>query len=386
MESVTKIMLELIGSEICSKPLNLSLSQPYSEKTLYDLYTLAKRHGVVNIVASALINNGLLEGNSLKSYFENELYSAVFVYEKTNSTYEKISELFENEKIPYIPLKGTVIKNLYPHKWLRSSCDIDILIKKDDVKKAIEKITSVLGYSVLAEGQHDVTVKTSDGILTELHFSLLGNSKSSIYSSAVDDVWSYAVPLQNYCYRFSDAMFYYYQILHMAKHFRLGGCGVRPFLDLWLINKEKDYNTPEVENLLKEGKLWEFHKSAKRLSAVWFSDEAYDETTLLMEEFILNGGSFGSRETRLITEHQRSGGKLKYVLSRLFVPYDYLKVQYPVLKKYPIFTPFCEICRLLSLLFGKKRNLRKSQLKNVNNVSSKHVYDINLLFERVGLD
>ncbi len=385
MENVTEMLIALIGKEICRKELPTCCQQPISEKLAIALHSEAKRHAVANILSAALTDNNLLDGSPIKPHFENEIYTAVYVYEKFNRAYEKICAVFENEKIPYIPLKGAVIRNLYPQPWLRSSCDIDILVKKEDLQRALDRFTSNDGYVIISKGIHDVTLKSEDGILFELHFALLGDKESPIYSEFIENVWDYAEPVASgkYFYRLTDEMFYYYHIVHMAKHFRIGGCGLRPFLDLWLIAKDKNYDTPKVSAMLKKGNLQKFNLSVRHLCDVWFSDEDHDETTLLIEKFIMDGGSFGSKETRLLSDNQRSGGKFKFILSKAFVPYGYLKGIYPILEKYPVLTPFCEICRLFSLLFGKKRKLRKNRLKKVNNVPQKDIEDINLLFERV---
>ena len=43
-------------------------------------------------------------------------------------TYNSICSALNRESIAYIPLKGSVIKDLYPESWMRTSCDIDILV------------------------------------------------------------------------------------------------------------------------------------------------------------------------------------------------------------------------------------------------------------------
>ncbi len=386
MDNVNQMLIKLIVSEIGEKPLSLPADFSFSERFLLELYSAAQRHSVQNIIAAALINNDILENSPLKPHFENELYKCVFTHEKMNSAYESFCAELEKERINYIPLKGAVVRELYPQPWLRSSCDIDILISEDDLERAVDKFIGA--YSLVSKGIHDVVLKSEDGVLIELHFNLLGNKKSPVYSEFLENPWRYAELCETgkFCFRFSDEMFYYYHIVHMAKHFRLGGCGLRPFIDLWLMMQDKKYDSPKINSMLKKGKLSDFNSSARKLCSVWFLGEKHDDTTALMQDFIIDGGNFGSKETRLLSEQQRSGNKFKYIFSRIFLPYDELKNHYPILKKHPVFTPFCEICRFFSLLFGKKRSLRKSRVENVKNVSSKRINDINLLFERVGLN
>ncbi len=386
MESVNEILLKLIANEACGADFAIP-ENILSDSFLLNLHFKAKRHGVANILSSSLINSGVLDNRPIKSFYENEVFSAIFINEKMNTSLKKISEAFEKEKIPHIPLKGAVIRAFYPEPWLRSSCDIDILVKPDDLDKAADVI-SAENFVKISDSEHDVVFKSTDGVIIELHFKLLNDKKSPFYSDYLENIWDYAAPVgvDGYLYSLNDSMFYYYHIVHMAKHFIHGGCGLRPFLDLWLMNKNKNYDTAELNKMLKKGRLWDFNVNVKRLSEIWFSGEGHDETTLIMEKYILDGGSFGSKETRIVSGTQRHGGKSKFVLSRIFVPFDYLKRCYPILKKYPFLAPLCEICRLLSLLFGKKRKFRKNRFNDINNVSQEHIDDINLLFERVGLN
>ncbi len=387
MEHTGEMLIQLIGSEVCARPLSLPVQPPFSDAFLIELFNFSKAHDVAHIAGSSLMNNKLNSENLICEQYRNCVYSTLYRYENLSYVLEKVCNVLETEKIPHIPLKGSVIRNLYPQPWMRTGCDIDILVREVDVDKAAKKIAEILGYKHAGKGKHDVQILSTENIYVELHFSLLEEDASHAMAKVLDKVWEYAKPAEKDAFRYEldDAMFYFYHIAHMAKHFMKGGCGVRPFLDLWLMEKNKNYDTAETKALLKKGKLTDFAKIAKRLSMVWFSGEEHDKVTKLMEEFIFSGGCFGSKETKMLSEQQKSGGKIKYILSRIFVPYDDLKGQYPIIKKYKFLTPICEICRLFSLAFGKKKNFRKSYLGNLNNVSDEHIDNINLLFESVGL-
>jgi hypothetical protein len=45
--------------------------------------------------------------------------------------FERICLVLEKAKIPHIPLKGSVLRKLYKEPWLRTSCDIDILVQEE---------------------------------------------------------------------------------------------------------------------------------------------------------------------------------------------------------------------------------------------------------------
>ena len=59
----------------------------------------------------------------------------------------------------------------------------------------------------------------------------------------------------------TDEMFYFYHIAHMAKHFEEGGCGIRPFIDLWTLDNIKDVDHDKRDELLSRGNLNTSHKT-----------------------------------------------------------------------------------------------------------------------------
>lgn len=385
MENISGKLIQLLGSEVCGG--TLSLRSPITRTDTAEMFSVSKIHDVTHILASSLINNRLLDGDPLENIYREQIYLTMYRYESQCYVHEKVSKVLEDEEIPYIPLKGAVIREFYPQPWMRTGCDIDILVHEDDVDNASKAIIETLGYEHKGKGKHDIQILSTENIYVELHFSLLEEDASPEMSKVLSDAWKHARPVQGckYRYELDDAMFYFYHIAHMAKHFLRGGCGIRPFIDLWIMNEKGKGVTSETEVLLKKAKLVDFAKYAEKLSRVWFSGEEHDKTTKLMEEFVLFGGCFGSKETRMLSEQQKSGGRKKYILSRIFVPYDELKNYYPIIKKYKILTPICEICRIFSLLFGKKKNFRKNHIKKLNSISEKYLDDFSFLFESVGL-
>ncbi len=386
MENMCETIVSLVGNEVCKSMLSLPRDAVFSDDFLFELYNTSKAHDIAHIIGSALINNSFLKESAAENIFRDEVYFTAFRYENQRYVLEKVCEVLENSKIPYIPLKGAVLSGLYPEPWMRMGCDIDILVHEQDTEKAVKAITDNLGYKQTGIGSHDISILSTENIYIELHFSLVEEDYSPAAAKVLGEVWEHSKPLNGGCgAEMSNEMFYFYHIAHMAKHFIGGGCGIRPFLDLWLMNKDKNYHTAETKALLKRGKLTEFAETAEKLCDVWFSGKEHDEVTVLMQDYILNGGSFGSEKTKMLSNQQRSGGRVKYILSRIFVPYDDLKGQYPILKKYRFLTPFCEICRLFSLLFGKKKKFRKTYVGSMISTTEEQLNDTKLLFERVGL-
>ncbi len=385
--NVKKTIIQLIANEICGKELSLTDEAPYSDEFYNEMFNTAIAHDVAHIVGTALINNGLEKKSLAFEQYRGCIYAVMFRYENLKYVTEKVCNVLDEEKIPYIPLKGAVVRSFYPQEWMRTGCDIDILVHKEDSERALNAIVNKLGYEEKSRSKHDISILSTENIYIELHYSLLEESHSQRLAKVLDNAWDYAKPVKKdkYIYELNDEMFYFYHVAHMAKHFQQGGCGLRPFIDLWLIERSKDYHSNETKSLLQEGGLSDFDRIARDMTDVWFSGKEHSELTRIMEEYILSGGTFGSPTTVLLSNQHKSGGRWKYILSRIFIPYDDLKKQYPIIVKYKILTPLCEICRLFSLAFGKKRKFRKYFIEEVFAKSVDSVDSINYLFESVGL-
>lgn len=384
MEQTKSMLISLIGNEVCGNTLSLPAGTVVTDDLLAQAYDVAKAHDVVHIIGSSLMNNNLLFGSAYEGAYRKAVYDAVMKSENQSYILEEISSAFEAEKISHILLKGSVIKNLYPQSWLRTSRDIDILVHKEDLPAAAGKLCDDLGFTRKSEGRHDVSFVNDEGICIELHFSLMEKERIESYSAVLDRVWDYATA-ENGGYRniLCDEMAYFYHIAHMAKHFKVGGCGLRPFVDLCLMEKKMTCHTEKLTSLLKEGGLLKFAAVSKALGEAWFSGGEHTAETLAMERYILDGGAFGSEKTR--KEANKIKGDGKYIRSRLFVPYDYLKVAYPIVGRYKFLFPIFEFVRIFSFLFGKKKKFRKKYLEEIKNISDDKANEIKGLFEYLEL-
>lgn len=383
MEQAVQIIMQLIGSEVFGNKFSVSDEVCFSDKLLIEMLILSRNHNIAQLVASALLKSGIIENSPQKGLYLNEIYSAVYSQEKMCETCREIYAVFDREKIAYIPLKGAVVRGLYPEPWMRVSGDIDVLIKEKDKQSAINAILKSGGYELKKESAYDIAFKSPNGTLLELHHKLFADKK---FAKKIPDVWASAEcdGDSEYRYKLRDDIFCYYHILHMAKHFENGGCGIRSFVDLRLIEQTYNLDSDEVKKLLKKSGLSVFSYYARRLCAVWFDGQKHDEETLHMEKYILDGGVFGTEKTKIISQQQRTGGKRQYYLSKIFVPYSSLKYLYPALESYPFLFPFYEVHRWLSFLFGKRKKFRKNYAALFDRVLSKQPENYSL-FEDLGL-
>jgi len=179
--------------------------------------------------------------------------------------------------------------------------------------------------------------------------------------------------------------FYVHHVLHMAKHFAHGGCGIRPLIDLWILDNLNNADLAARNELLKQGSLLKFAEAARHLSKVWFEKANKNTVSQCMEDYILQGGIYGSNENRVIFQQQKKGGKIKYALSKIFIPYDVIKYHYPILQKHRWLTPFMEVRRWFKLIFCGHTKRTLNELKYNSEISTDRAEITKALLSELGL-
>ena len=353
------IMLSLIRHEISGVELSDEVKKAITPECLYEVYKRASMHDLAHLVGDALDIGGLLEeGSEAKKKFVQARDIAVYRYRKLQYEQDRVTQLLESEKLRFIPLKGAIVRNYYPKPWMRTSCDIDILLDKENIDAARDALIEKLGYkSDGAHTNHDISLYSPSGVHLELHYDLLDDDRRG--EQFVYDIWNYTYREENRNFHLllTDEAFYFYHVLHMVKHFKDGGCGVRPLLDLWILNHMISYDKAKRDEMFAKFGFAEFALAAERLCDVWFSGAEYDELMDNMEQFILTGGVYGSSNNRIALRQTKAGSKSKYLLSRIFISSEALRRKYPILKKHPYLIPIYHIRRWLKLIFNP--NIRK---------------------------
>ena len=118
--------------------------------------------------------------------------------------------------------------------------------------------------------------------------------------------------------------------------------------------------------ILVEGGLLTFAAEAQALSEVWFGIAEHTDITRQMQEYLLKGGVYGTTKNRVSVQQVKHGGKFRYALSRIWLPYDTLKFHYPSLVGKRALLPFYEVSRWFKLLFcgGVKRSVNELRLNS----------------------
>lgn len=308
---------------------------------------------------------------------------AIYDYVQRRESLKNIQFALEKEHIDYVPLKGSVLRDLYPQPWMRTSNDIDVLVREKDVERATNAIEKNSDFKKQYKGFHDVHF-LNERLHLELHYNLLDDYQQ--IDSVLETAWDYAVS-ENGAERhiFVPDFHIFYIVAHACKHFLgSGGIGIRPLLDLWVLQRSLDYDENKVKEFCTRAGILGFYEMCEQLISVWFKNEGYSETTMSFEELVLSGGVFGSDYTTVLMRRRQNNGE-KYAFSRLFVSRSRLEGLHPICKKHPVLVPVYQIKRWMRMLIPSKRKKIREELKLANSIEQKDIDKYEDLLKSMGL-
>lgn len=397
MNDATQMIFNCIKHEICGRAEEIVLLED-SARFFIDLFRLSKKHDIAPIVGNALNKCGAFEHlpvdieesereaiAKIKTKFDEQIFTAVYRYENINNELKEIRRVLSEAKIPFIPLKGSVIRKYYPEPWQRTSCDIDVLVKEKDADNAAEYLQTRLQYRCEEKWQHDISLFSPSNVHVELHFKLLDSDFKQVKD--LIDVWSgdEISLLSDSEYQMSKELFLLYHIYHMAKHFIHGGCGIKPFIDLWVIKNKVGFDEEKAQKMLQESGLLAFFECSTDLMNVWFEGKEHSEITQEMEDYVLQGGVYGTLEQQLAMSQNKKGGKFRHLMGRIFLPYKSMVIYYPSLKKCPILFPFYQVRRWFRILFCGGRKAAMNEIKLNQSLSEEKKQAAKRLIDELGL-
>jgi len=280
--------------------------------------------------------------------------------------------------IPVILVKGPVIQDMYPKPEYRGITDIDILVRDEHSRLAIETLQN-LGYYVEGIGyKHAVLLR--DGYLTvEIHAKLLEDYFSEIVQEWEKSVWNRVIPVNMngvvvQTLPCTDHLLFL--CLHMASHFMHAGFGVRMLCDL-VVYIKKNHHSIDWELFFKKTKemgidtfvntIFKVCGILFRLDNPIFLDSIPDEDNNIWKliDDIFAGGIFGLTDmarfmsgkymSLLNHKYLSQPGRIKRLRHLLFPPYRILKQRYTYVLSKPYLTPIAWIHRIASIMFKEKR-------------------------------
>ena len=385
MEHIIYLLTNLIAFRLTGEKQHLK-NKSISPNDLEGVLSLAEKHDITALVGSALLELDLTPNKQIQEKIQDNLCETVCFYEKMHYEYQWVCQILEEAQIPFIPLKGAVVRQYYPKPWMRVSGDIDILIEDSCLDKAVSLLLQNGCIQERKKRFHDIPIITPGGILLELHFQICEDIPSM--DCVLDKVWDYAesVPGKQYEYRLSNTFFLFHMLAHMAYHFLNGGCGIRSFMDIWLLEKHLNFEKSLFQTLCSEAKLDLFYNNVSELNQVWFCDTSPTETSKMLEDFVISGGVFGNKNNRILMEQAQSGSKKRHTMHRIFKPYSELSVQFPSLKHKPWLTPAYQIHRWIRVFSDGRYQKVKSELYVGQKHSDLQIAKAKELITNVGLN
>lgn len=395
MISAADILIALLRNGLTGSEIPAEIKKSITDDSIIEVLALAKKHDLSHVAADASVRNNLINDAEMIDICKSHTDKYVSVYESQRDELRKIDRVFEDNSVPHINLKGAVMRQLYPKPWYRSCCDIDILVKEEDLDRAVKLLAGELGYTDIKKTTHDVGMWSGNGVHIELHYTLIeddvkknGKYRRRWKTDVLSKVWDMTENTADDKYRFlmSDEMFYFYHIAHMAKHIETGGCGIKPFMDLWLLNNNGyESNRRSRESLLKKYKLLKFERGVRTLSEVWFSGREYDEVSSAIADYIIGAGVYGNLENNIAFNRSKAGGRSRYLISRIFPSRDLLKVYYPALETKPWLLPLCQAGRWGRIIWDGRLRRSVNEISFNSKMSEKKVKSVAEMIDMLGL-
>ena len=325
------------------------------------LYLAADRHAMTGVTAMALESAGVKQAAFTQAKGKAIRKVAAFDVERA-----AVLAKLEEAGVWYMPLKGSVLKDLYPRLGMRQMADVDILFDGARTKEA-RAVMEGLGFSAEStwgRGNHDHYFKPPICHF-ELHRTLFGAAHDARLVRYYQNVKDRLIRDEGGgCgFHFREEDFYLYMIAHEYKHYSGSGTGLRSALDTYVYLKKRgdgldwSYIAAELNRL----ELTDFEAQNRGLALHLFEGGELTAREERMLEELLSSGTYGTIQKRVRNGVGRYGdgalGKTRYLFSRLFPPMNVVRSAFPFFARHPILLPILPGYRIVRELTFRKEKL-----------------------------
>lgn len=321
------------------------------------LFSLANEQQVYSLVMPALVQTGALTEEDVQRWNNHRLSDLKKTIIVDNERKAVLAD-FEQQGIKYIPLKGLVLRELYPQSSMRQMSDNDILYDASRREDLLKIMKNHGFYLTDASGISDDFRKPPCTL--EFHRDVTEHKEGWGFL----DLWLRAQQKDGCEYIINKEDNYIYTLHHMEKHRSLGGCGIRFLCDMYMLIKQGGYDWEYMTPVLDSLRLLPLNKSVQGLCDAVFGDKSelnQAERELLAGMF--RGGLFHS-DFYVAPDFSTFGGKAKYLLRRAFPEKKIMFGTYKQLQKAPYLLPYYYIKRLFESWKYNKEGVTK-ELKNI---------------------
>lgn len=334
-------MLTLLRGALNHESVSLDASADFAA-----LVRHAERHGIENMLYFGAVAAGKHKKDPEMVALLHKVGERIFVTENQIAEAEAVCAVFDKAGIDHLPVKGMVLRSLYPEADMRTMGDVDILIRPEQHER-IRALMPTLGFSFVLESAHECSWGKPGILYMELHKALFAEYETDFYP-VFGDGWGLAKQVgDTHRFTLSPEDHFLYVFVHFAKHYRGDGVGFRHLIDVIILLRNGGLTDfAYIERQLKTIGMLEFYRNILDVIDVWLGDGVPNEKTEFILTQIWNNGVYGTDEGHLTATAERAAGrslktaKLNYAFHLLFPHYRDMVLKYPFLKKAPIMLPF----------------------------------------------
>ncbi len=336
-----------------------------------ELMLLAKKHGLVAVAAYALEKLSAVP-EEYSERLKKEIKLSMLCEATQEMETREIIRCLEERGIRYMLLKGSVMKNIYPLPYLRSMCDVDIQYDTG-CKSQLDGFMTELGYKkseVSGTDGINIAYLKKPFMYVEFHGALM-DKDVPLYNRYFGTNFERTVPTGGCEVKYNDEDFFVFMAAHLAKHYFLGGSGVRSLADIWLyLRKKPEMDKKYIFAQLKKIKLDEFIMIMLGVNAALFDGATPTKQQSSIISYVFGSGTYGTVSNSSV-EKVKNQSKGSYVKQRLFPGRDFMAINYPLVKKCILLLPLFWVIRLISVFF--KKGYKGSDVETVINIDAAQI-------------
>ncbi len=330
------------------------------------LYRMSRMHSLSALSAMALTSVGIEIPTEWRAEKDKSVRKTIlFDAERT-----KILRYFEENGIWYLPMKGVILKDLYPKLGIREMADNDILYDSAHQSDVVEFMKQN-GYDAKSVGRsHHDTFYKEPVYNFEMHTMMFAEVVDKRFTAYYENIKDRLLPDadKKYGFHMSDDDFYIHMTAHEYKHYNRGGTGLRSLLDryVYLFKKSDCLDFSYIEAECAKLGIDAFEIETRVLCRKVFGNPEMDtltDTEQKMLEYYMFSTTYGTMEQSV--QHQiekeygevNSSSKIRYLLRRAFPKTEFYKAYSPTAYKYKILIPFVWLKRLVKTIFSKTKQI-----------------------------
>lgn len=303
-------------------------------------------------------------------YLQDMYCVALISSERQLELIQSISQAFEENGIDHMPVKGTLMKALYPDHAMRYMCDADILIKEEQYPN-IHPIMESLGFKETGESDHEHIWK-HPFLMVELHKHLIPSYNKDYYSY-FGVGWDLAKIQNGHRWSMTREDAFIYDTIHFAKHYRDASANAHFIIDLWIcLRTYKDLDRTYIRQQLGRLKMEAFYDNIIRVTQAWFEGGSWDDVVERITEILLDEDKKQKKQRREIAGDTRAvqaegsvkNAKRMRVFHRIFLSKLQMANAYPQFKDLPL--PIAWVARWFSSIPKWGKAIRQEKNKNIS--------------------